>query len=60
MTLEQNLMEDTSLASSISIPMENSLILYILQDRLNKHVNFSVQIRKCFNGALCDLNYSIL
>lgn len=45
-------MEDTSLASGISIPMENLLILYILQDHLNKDVNFSVQIGKCLHGVL--------
>lgn len=49
----------SSLASGISIPMENLLILYILQDHQNKHVNFSVQIGKCFHGVLCDLNCSI-
>lgn len=48
-----------SLASGISIPMENPLILFILQDHLNKHVNFSVQIGQCFHGVLRDLNCSI-
>lgn len=37
-----------SLTSCISIPKENPLILYILQDHLNKHVHFSVQIENAF------------